>query len=70
MSSNCTAINSLIKDTNRLFVANNEENHLFGFFIEGNEIVPLYDPKGLRNNFLDGKAKFVWKAGDFYFPII
>ena len=65
---NQAAINSLIRDTNEFFLREGEENKLFGYFVNSQEIVPLYDVphlfKGLRNNLLEKELHFHYKGRD------
>ncbi|CAH0546653.1 unnamed protein product [Brassicogethes aeneus] len=44
---NRAAINSLYEETKRNFALQGKENHGFGFFIDDEEVVPLYDPPHL-----------------------
>lgn len=46
-AANRSAINSLYEETNRYFGQKNEENRLFGFLVDGKEIIPLFDPPHL-----------------------
>ena len=62
---NVAAINSLKKETNRLYKKRNVENRLFGFELDGEEVIPLYDVphliKTIRNNLLEKDCWFHWK---------
>ncbi|KAB0800837.1 hypothetical protein PPYR_06576 [Photinus pyralis] len=62
-ASNQAAINSLIKDTREHFLREGQENRLFGFLVNNQEIVPFYDVphllKGIRNNLLNKDLHFV-----------
>jgi len=59
---NVAAINKLYKETNEKF---NKENRAFGFEIETQEIIPLYDIphllKTLRNNFVSKYLHYVYE---------
>uniref|UniRef100_A0A1Y1JZB1 THAP-type domain-containing protein n=1 Tax=Photinus pyralis TaxID=7054 RepID=A0A1Y1JZB1_PHOPY len=61
-SANQAAINALLKDANEYFLQKGMENPHLGFFINNQEIVPLYDVphlfKGLRNNLLTKNLHF------------
>lgn len=62
---NQAAINSLLRDTEEHFRLLGEEKKLFGFLVQDQEIIPLYDVphlfKGLRNNLLDKNLHFLFK---------
>lgn len=65
---NVASIEQLYEETNESFLRSGQENRLFGFNIDGQEIVPLYDPphllKGIKNNlFNHGKCEFISKDG-------
>lgn len=59
---NVSAINTLMKETEEKYLRMNKEKQNFGFEIENNEIVPLFDfchlLKGIRNNLLTKNLKF------------
>jgi hypothetical protein len=59
-SANQSAINLLMKATNQECVRAGVENCYFGFLVNGEEVVPLYDVphlfKGIRNNLLNMKG--------------
>lgn len=61
-TTNQTAINMLVKETNESFLRKGEENTYFGFLVNGKEVIPLYDVphlfKGIRNNLLTKDLKF------------
>lgn len=64
---NVSAINQLYIETKGQFLRSRQENQLFGFTIDGKEIVPLYDPphllKGMKNNlFNHTKCEFITKG--------
>ena len=69
LSSNVKCIKMLREETQRNHAIANKENKMFGFTVNGQEIIPIYDPphliKGLRNNLLQHDAKFVWN-GKYY----
>lgn len=54
----------LKREADSEFIRRGEENKLLGFTVNGQEVIPLYDPphllKGIRNNLLDCDAKFTW----------
>lgn len=54
-----------MRDTEEYFQRRGEENKLFGFLINEQEVVPLYDIphlfKGIRNNFLEKDIHFHFK---------
>lgn len=64
-STNQSAINLLLKETDEFHKTRNIENRLFGFLVDSQEIVPLYDTphlfKGLRNNLLNKELHFSLK---------
>jgi len=53
-TSNIKAINTLKEKTNRDHLQNDVENKYFGFTINNEEIIPIFDPchllKTIRNN--------------------
>lgn len=59
---NQAALNSLLKDTEEHFKRQGRENKCFGFLVNQEEIIPLYDVphlfKGLRNNLLEKNLHF------------
>lgn len=61
-SGNQAAINILLQETQQIFLQRNEENRNFGFIVNNQEIIPLYDTphlfKGLRNNLLTKDLHF------------
>lgn len=63
MSANRTAINHLIDETKAKYLREMKGKRTFGFEINDNEIVPLFDPphllKQIRNHLLDANAKFI-----------
>ncbi|KAJ8914547.1 hypothetical protein NQ315_010011 [Exocentrus adspersus] len=56
----------VIKDTDEIFKRKGKENKLFGFLVNDQEIVALYDVphlfKGLRNNLLEKNLHFTLKG--------
>ena len=65
MSTNVKAIENLKQDSKARALRIGKEFRLTGFEINGEEIIPLYDPphliKGLRNNLLEHDVSFQWK---------
>lgn len=63
-ATNQAAYKQLIDETNSYYLTNQLENRGFGFLVDGNEVVPLYDTphllKGIRNNMLDADVKFTF----------
>ncbi|XP_063221714.1 transposable element P transposase isoform X2 [Bacillus rossius redtenbacheri] len=61
-STNTAAVNSLLRQTQETYLRAEVENRNMGFVINGQEIVPLYDPphllKGIRNNLLSKCLQF------------
>lgn len=59
---NRSAIDKLYEETTRLFGQKNEENRLFGFLVDEEEVVPLFDPphllKCIRNLLFEHNATF------------
>lgn len=64
-ASNMAAINALMNDTRREYKRKGKECRLFGFEVDGEEIIPLYDVphllKAIRNNLLTKDCKFKWQ---------
>jgi len=64
-STNVAAINKLRAETNAKYLHLGQENRLFGFEINNQEIIPLFDPphllKCLRNNLLTKNLMFTCK---------
>jgi len=64
-STNVAAINKLRAETKTKYSRLGQENRLFGFEINNQEIIPLFDPphmlKCLRNNLLTKNLKFICK---------
>ncbi|XP_050314406.1 uncharacterized protein LOC126748908 [Anthonomus grandis grandis] len=62
-SANQAAIKNLIDESKVDFLRRNEEYRHFGFFVNGKEIVPLFDPphliKGIRDNLLTKDLHFI-----------
>lgn len=62
MSTNCSAINTLISDTMAESLRRNEEPRTLGFKINNEEVIPLYDPphmlKHIRNHLFENNATF------------
>ena len=62
LSTNAKAIKMLLEATERDHLRANMENRMFGFKVNGHEVIPLYDVphllKGLRNNLLQYNATF------------
>jgi len=62
---NVAAINRLYKETNEKYIKEGKENKAFGFEIENQEIIPLYDVphllKGLRNNLVSKYLHYVYE---------
>jgi len=60
---NVAAINRLYRETNEKYTKEGKENKLFGFEIENQEIIPLYDVphllKGLRNNLVSKDLHYI-----------
>lgn len=67
MSANVSAIKQLKEETNTICVKKGVENKYFGYLIDTEEVVHVYDVphllKGIRNNFLDNAVVFEWKNG-------
>lgn len=61
-SANVKAIRTLYEGTQRIFISSGQENRNFGFLIDDEEVVPVYDPphslKGIRNNLFDNDCRF------------
>lgn len=66
-STNKAAINELINQTTASYIRRNEQKRAFGFELNGQEIVPFFDPphllKGIRNNLMKRDCLFSWKKG-------
>lgn len=62
---NIAAINLLYKETKEKCIKEGKENRTFGFEIENQEIIPLYDVphllKGLRNNLVSKNLHYVYE---------
>lgn len=67
-ASNTAAMNILQSETQMKAMSAGAENRCFGFDANGEEIFILYDPphllKRIRDNFIDGKAKFQWQHNE------
>ncbi|XP_030758398.1 uncharacterized protein LOC115884077 [Sitophilus oryzae] len=61
-SANIKAINLLYEETKNIDV---ERSNYFGFLVDGEEVVPFYDPphllKGIRNNLFTYNCRFKWR---------
>lgn len=65
-ATNCSAITTLKKDTEREHEQAGIENRMFGFSVDGEEVIPLFDVphllKAVRNNLLAKDCAFQWKG--------
>ncbi|RZC37268.1 hypothetical protein BDFB_013887, partial [Asbolus verrucosus] len=63
---NKPAINLLIEESRSELARQGEQHHTYSSFINGEEVMPLYDPphllKGIRNNMLNGDVHFKWRS--------
>lgn len=66
-STNVAAVNKLKSETNEKYKKLGEENKIFGFEIDDQEIVPLFDPphllKCMRNNSITNHLSFIDNDG-------
>ncbi|KAJ8916400.1 hypothetical protein NQ315_014610 [Exocentrus adspersus] len=66
-SSNRSAINKLYVETRNYLNELGQENHMFGVLIDGEEVVPLFDPphllKCIRNTLYSNDASYIWRNG-------
>ncbi|XP_063226617.1 uncharacterized protein LOC134533179 isoform X1 [Bacillus rossius redtenbacheri] len=66
-TSNQAAINYLLKESDEMCKRKGIENRNSGMVINGEEIIPLFDPphllKGIRNNLLTKDVLFIWEKG-------
>lgn len=73
MSSNRTAINALMRDTEAKYHRTGEDKRTLGFEINGKEIVALYDPphllKQITNHLMENNAHFKAKTGEDCFMV-
>lgn len=67
-ASNVSAINHLVEETKRNHLRNEEEYNKYVFKVDGEEIIPLFDPphliKGIRNNLINKDLKYVMEQKD------
>lgn len=64
-SINCSTLKSLEQESWRNFIRQEEEMKPGRFYVDGNAVIILFDLphllRGIRNNLLNSKAKFIWK---------
>lgn len=63
-ATNVKAIDNLKQKTARDCIRASTENRMFGFSVDGQEVIPIFDLphllKGVRNNLLSNNVRFTW----------
>lgn len=66
-SVNRSAIKKLYEETQAYYARNGQENKNFGFEVDGEEVVPIYDVphllKCMRNILFDNTVTYTWRNG-------